>query len=272
MNDFIEIGVDEAGYGPLLGSLNVCAYATNKNFSHPIQDSKKVYKNRKVNSLSEYCKKYFDNFNHEIDMEPNKIHKCEPWHKYFGLKNKEFDMHTFLNTNTSICTSTLYVSEFNKKVNEGLNKAQILISCIHEALKKVFSIHEIKHKTVHLKIDRLGGRKRYKDILKSWGANILHYEETDEISKYHCDLFEKNVFVSFEVKGDTKHHVIAAASCFAKLQRELSMKNFNEWWKQKIPLLKETAGYYTDGKRFITDIELYCKEHNIQLNSLERKL
>jgi ribonuclease HII len=205
-------------------------------------------------------------------MISNDIHFCEPWHRYFGKKINEFDIHTLVDSNTTVCTSSLFVSEFNQKVSDGFNKAQILISCIHEALKKIFNLHKFNHKKILLKIDRLGGRKNYKEILISWGANIINFSETNAISTYQCEIFNKSVLISFEVKGDTKHHVIAAASCFAKLQRELSMKNFNHWWKQKIPTIKETAGYYTDGKRFIEDIELYCQEHNIQLNSLERKL
>jgi ribonuclease HII len=89
-------------------------------------------------------------------------------------------------------------------------------------------------------------------------------EESDQLSEYLGERANKNGIKQrcrfrFMVKGDQQHHFIAAASCFAKLRREIAMEQFNTWWKTKVPNLKSTAGYWVDGQRFIKNIE-FCRE------------
>ncbi|MEM6312669.1 MAG: hypothetical protein AAF743_01190, partial [Planctomycetota bacterium] len=45
------------------------------------------------------------------------------------------------------------------------------------------------------------------------------------------------------------------ASILAKYAREALMHRFNAWWAGHVPGLKPTAGYWTDGLRFLADIE-----------------
>jgi hypothetical protein len=33
------------------------------------------------------------------------------------------------------------------------------------------------------------------------------------------------------------------------------MRRFNAWWKSHLPQLAPTAGYYSDGERFLKDID-----------------
>jgi hypothetical protein len=42
------------------------------------------------------------------------------------------------------------------------------------------------------------------------------------------------------------------------------MKRFNSFWKDHIPGVPPTAGYYGDGGRFLRDIELKRKELGIE--------
>jgi ribonuclease HII len=272
MNDVVEIGVDEAGYGPLLGSLNLCVFATLESFTDEIQDSKKIYKRNKINTLVNRCQYYFQEFDSKTNFSYNEIHNCEPWHYYLNREDENIDLYSFNNQNSWVCLAALFPSEFNQFVAEGLNKAEILTKVMIKALSNIFSKLPSNHKKIELKIDRLGGRKNYTNLLKSWGATIHSFEEQNQISTYETTFFNRQVNISFQVKGDTQHHCIAAASCFAKLHRELNMENFNHWWLERIPSLKKTAGYYIDGKRFIEDIELYRTQHNILLNTLERNL
>ena len=41
----------------------------------------------------------------------------------------------------------------------------------------------------------------------------------------------------------------------SKYLRELLMHRFNAYWKSLIPEVQPTAGYYSDGVRFLRDIE-----------------
>jgi hypothetical protein len=53
------------------------------------------------------------------------------------------------------------------------------------------------------------------------------------------------------------------ASMLSKYLRETLMRRFNSFWKAHIPTLAPTAGYYTDGLRFLRDIQAKRTELNI---------
>ncbi len=48
---------------------------------------------------------------------------------------------------------------------------------------------------------------------------------------------------------------MAAASVVAKYLREACMAAFNRFWQGRRPDLKPTAGYPSDAKRFLAEIE-----------------
>ena len=195
MNDILEIGIDEAGYGPLLGTLNLCAFVTKSTFSHPIEDSKKAFKYKKISSLENKCKQYCYDFNSEKDITYNDIHFSESWHKHSGSRSDYFDLLELNKKNSSIYIASMYVNEFNNLVNNGLNKAEILISIIHDLIEKALKNIDKKSQNINIKVDRLGGRKNYRDILISWGALINNFEETPTLSSYDCELFNKKISI-----------------------------------------------------------------------------
>lgn len=45
------------------------------------------------------------------------------------------------------------------------------------------------------------------------------------------------------------------ASMLSKYLRESLMRRFNSFWQAHLPDLQPTAGYYTDGLRFLNDIQ-----------------
>ena len=47
----------------------------------------------------------------------------------------------------------------------------------------------------------------------------------------------------------------ALASCLAKYTRETCMAAFNAYWCERQPGLKPTAGYTTDGRRWVAEAE-----------------
>jgi len=48
---------------------------------------------------------------------------------------------------------------------------------------------------------------------------------------------------------------VALASCLAKYTRETCMAGFNAYWCERQPGLKPTAGYTTDGRRWVAEAE-----------------
>ena len=59
--------------------------------------------------------------------------------------------------------------------------------------------------------------------------------------------------VAFAPKADQRSFPTALASCLAKYARELCMGAFNEFWSQRAPALRPTAGYTTDARRWLQD-------------------
>ena len=60
--------------------------------------------------------------------------------------------------------------------------------------------------------------------------------------------------ISFAARGEDRSFPTALASCTAKYVRQLMMVMVNDWFAERIPDLKRTAGYYVDGNRFLQDI------------------
>jgi hypothetical protein len=56
---------------------------------------------------------------------------------------------------------------------------------------------------------------------------------------------------------------VAVASMLSKYLREGLMRRFNAFWRQYLPDVAPTAGYYGDGQRFLADIAATRKELGI---------
>ena len=106
-------------------------------------------------------------------------------------------------------------------------------------------------------VDRQGGRTRYRQPLMSAfpthhlriveeGAARSAYELTDKDACHRLD---------FVTDGERRHMPIALASIYSKYVRELFMRAFNDYWGRQVGGLKPTAGYYTDARRFLRDID-----------------
>ena len=118
-------------------------------------------------------------------------------------------------------------------------------------------IREGAGKSDRIVVDRQGGRRYYGDWLIELfpGSPLRALRESKELSAYETG----KIYIEFRVKADALCFETALASMFAKYSRELCMKAFNSYWKERYPELKETAGYYSDGQRFIRDL----KEKNL---------
>jgi ribonuclease HII len=102
-------------------------------------------------------------------------------------------------------------------------------------------------------VDRQGGRRYYGDWLINLfpGKQLIAIQELKDLSRYTVE----NCRIDFQVKADALNFETALASMFAKYSREIYMKAFNAYWVKKAPGIKETAGYYNDGQRFIKDLK-----------------
>jgi ribonuclease HII len=291
MNELI-VGIDEAGLGPILGPFCLAAFASEKQWSHPIKDSKKLHKkNGDLSPLRSACDIYCPGFDWDrfrkktVDL----CSKEEAW--FLGHEQIPEPSHT---TKTSeslspfqenlyshgyqsssqdhqhgVWCQSLGVAPFNHGLNLSENKSDFTNLLLKQMFLRVVQANPDRKKIKFL-IDRQGGRKHYGPLLESWGLSIEHASEEEHLSRYHTKGYDKTIDLEFVVKGDQNHHHIAAASCFAKLRRELAMEQFNKWWLKKCPGIKKTAGYWSDGQRFLKDIEFMIDRHKMNRNSLVR--
>lgn len=104
--------------------------------------------------------------------------------------------------------------------------------------------------------DRQGGRASYAPLLSRayGGAWVRIVRQTRTESLYSVALPEGRVRVAFAVGGEGRSAACALASCLAKYSRELAMRSFNGYFRSLDAGTRATAGYATDGRRFLADI------------------
>ena len=99
--------------------------------------------------------------------------------------------------------------------------------------------------------DRQGGRTQYLRLLSQVFANLETHEETPRASRYGVG---EELGIVLTPKADDAYFPVALASMAAKLVRELAMMRFNRYWATRQSMLKPTAGYVQDARRWLSDM------------------
>ncbi len=120
--------------------------------------------------------------------------------------------------------------------------------------------------------DRQGGREHYGSLLRlmfdEWSLEVLR--EQDGQSDYRLHRGGNSVRLTFREKAETQCLAVALASMLSKYLREALMRRFNAFWAGHMPEVTPTAGYYTDGTRFLRDIETKRRQLGIADEELIR--
>ena len=150
--------------------------------------------------------------------------------------------------------------QFNAMVSGGRSKANTTLAAIAEHTPAILDLIERTsraHPGTHTRIvlDRQGGRTRYANALsRVFDRPIETLAEAAEASTYAiADM--TNVRIRVQAKAEDEHFPVALDSMLAKLVREMSMERFNAYWAQRQPEVKPTAGYVTDARRWLADME-----------------
>jgi len=151
--------------------------------------------------------------------------------------------------------SAVHAEEFNGGVRRLGNKHNLEWGVVGGFLRALFETHG--EEGVDLTCDRLGGRIAYGPPLARLfpEARVTAPLESPERSVYQVARGPRRMVVRFLVEGDDKSFPVALASCASKYVRELFMKLLNAWFQERLPGLKETAGYALDGRRFANEVE-----------------
>lgn len=101
--------------------------------------------------------------------------------------------------------------------------------------------------------DRHGARGHYVKLLERALPKLPIRTLTEGSSLSHYRIGSRTEII-FTENGEDRAFPCAAASCMAKYVRELCIDRLNAFVAEQKPEIKPTAGYWTDGKRFLEDM------------------
>jgi hypothetical protein len=160
---------------------------------------------------------------------------------------------------------------FNATVARWGSKGTVLGLAMGELLRRTCETDTADH-DVSFYIDKHGGRNYYSALLQPAfddGMVIAHLEGAEQ-SVYGVMGLTRAIRMTFEPRADMSHFCVAMASMVSKYLRELFMREFNQFWQQKVPGLKPTAGYPGDARRFWNEIAAVVRQMGLPEEALWR--
>lgn len=151
---------------------------------------------------------------------------------------------------------TVEAGELNPAMDASGNKSRAAWSFAARALFGLLERGRALGATrAELTLDRQGGRARYGPQLARAlpGFTVHLVDESTEVSRYRL-TGPLEASITIATKADASSFATALASCAAKYAREVSMDALNRWFAARVDGLEPTAGYTTDGRRFLADL------------------
>jgi len=271
-----RVGIDEAGYGPILGPLSIvltlAEISDEAAFAHAVadygvDDSKALHDSRDVSRLESVAlaaitwltgstpnnaAALFALFQ-EGDTQRGEL----PWST--GAEDLRLPLAaTIIPTWTiaraqplGVYGALIHPSAMNHGAGQGRNRAHLEWDAIGAMLAQA-----AQGGPVTATCDRLGGRRYYQDPLAGvfpW-CPITVLEESRLFSRYTVEVPTGMVAITFAVGGERVDPLVAVASCIAKYAREVHMHLSNAWWGQRCAGLRPTAGYGSDAQRWLGEL------------------
>lgn len=168
---------------------------------------------------------------------------------------RELDDHELGVADAGVCV--IPAAELNRSFARTNNKSSTVWEIVAGILRHLWL--EYGHEDLHVIVDRQGGRFRYgRPLGHSFpGASVRVGHESPTLSEYKLEQRDgellRRMRLTFAEKAEDRAFTVALGSCFAKYARELCMQAFNDYFGALQQDLKPTAGYTTDGRRWLKD-------------------
>ncbi len=163
--------------------------------------------------------------------------------------------------------------ELNRSFEETDNKSRSVMLIVLDLLRHFWD--SFAGEELRVVVDRQGGRWHYGRVLHEAfkGTQLKVLDESPEMSRYVIEEpgGERQMQVTFAERGEERAFSVALASCLAKYTRELSMEAFNAYFSSLQHDLRPTAGYTTDGRRWLKDAAPALAAAQLQDRSLLRE-
>ncbi|MDF1700012.1 MAG: hypothetical protein P1V36_02480 [Planctomycetota bacterium] len=323
----LHVGVDEAGYGPLLGPLVIgaaafridettrphgipdpCGWRTHlrrrlkglvvrargtnaaRGLPVPIDDSKAVKQRTGLAGLARGVGLFASAMDQAppahledlivrySDRGPD-AYACCPWFRdlerielphypWTGPLDERFAARGVQALDLRVLAAD--APELNESFDAIRNKASVLGLLSATLVLSILDRHP--GEDAILVMDRQGGRQDYASYL----ARVFPFAIVSPAGaprgevRYRVRLPDRMLHVRFVTKGDRISLAVGWASMAAKLTRELFMARLNHWFHERAPDVRPTAGYYTDGRRFLDEVGAVLAEEEIPRHLLVR--
>ena len=149
-----------------------------------------------------------------------------------------------------------------KHDNKGLTLFDAGVPVLRASLRATQAFRATQagqHAGATIVADRHGARGHYRRLLQQAlpGLEVHTLSEAATLSRYSLGTRTEILFTE---NGEDRAFPCAAASCLAKYIREVCVERLNAYVSQKQPGIKKTAGYWTDGKRFLAELGTIRRE------------
>lgn len=152
------------------------------------------------------------------------------------------------------------------------NKSLTVWQELAPILLRVYERHALGG--LRLSVDRQGGRSHYRSLLVDLfkGSSVKVLRESAPLSAYVVTERggPRRMRVTFAERGEQGSFAVALGSCLAKYAREICMDALNATFACHDQALAPTAGYTTDGRRWLVDAQAALAAAGVESADLTR--